>query len=809
MASDEQILEKTTALLDILQEKCWDGYKQVGLKKKGDRMVPNCVPVNEKVLREVTEDEMRVLEDVLDDLDPANLPLNDLFSNKMRVVIPFPTIDTGSELGKFAEFFRSQEYDVNWEKGMVYAERDLRTSDDFLDTLMGGPEPKKKTKKIQMKIGKLFSKLVDLSRRKDEIYQKVYKYMEGVNYKLASGLPINTPNRVTGKMLKAALDEKEYENFERINTQINLYVVNPGVAGPAGYDLTDLATEYGEYWKKNAGFIKKEINNLDNDKYSIIITRHPIDVLRMSDFDTITSCHSPASRQNAYQSYYKCAVAEAQGHGAVAYVVETENLLSATNTGNIDSAEQEIQEGEIFADDKRPFTGDIEPISRTRIRHVRYYEGDEPPKRWDDGQDVGMPEKRVYGMDIPGLVNQVTDWARNSQEEVIANMPKQDGMIDLSKFMLFGGSYEDTANKAGRLALMKQLLGPGVEVEGSMKQNTDTEDDLDANLVGDIIAQYEGECEEIMNEYNNTMAQTYSDYEVQDDGADSAYIRPFAAFIAKWPVDEWKRLPGNDEQVVWNSVDEVIAIYGDIFEDSNNYTPVIRRVREEIHLTMKINFEHPDIYGNSYMAMPEEYREALENIDSIIDDRRDAFEAVLTDYFKREGQMEGGRYMELAMSIEDRALTSYEWDLDTDGEYSESYESTARYTHYYDPEDLGLSIEVLKQIVDSRDFKIELRKQLLEEPRKAINTRYYLSMDAVTVEKGGEIGYTAVFSINADEPDIMAQLFQELVEGEMDDEDNLNVVFNRVLAQFVNSRKPAFMQTNESVVKNWKDYLRL
>ena len=82
----------------------------------------------EKVLREVTEDEMRVLEDVLDDLNPANLPLNDLFSGKMRVVIPFPTTDPSSELGKFAEFFRSQEYDVDWEKGMVYAERDMRTS---------------------------------------------------------------------------------------------------------------------------------------------------------------------------------------------------------------------------------------------------------------------------------------------------------------------------------------------------------------------------------------------------------------------------------------------------------------------------------------------------------------------------------------------------------------------------------------------------------------------------------------------------------------------------------------------------------
>ena len=28
-------------------EACWNGYKQVGLKKKGGKMVPNCVPVNE------------------------------------------------------------------------------------------------------------------------------------------------------------------------------------------------------------------------------------------------------------------------------------------------------------------------------------------------------------------------------------------------------------------------------------------------------------------------------------------------------------------------------------------------------------------------------------------------------------------------------------------------------------------------------------------------------------------------------------------------------------------------------------------
>ena len=31
-----------------LKGACWTGYKAVGLKKKGSRMVPNCVPVKEE-----------------------------------------------------------------------------------------------------------------------------------------------------------------------------------------------------------------------------------------------------------------------------------------------------------------------------------------------------------------------------------------------------------------------------------------------------------------------------------------------------------------------------------------------------------------------------------------------------------------------------------------------------------------------------------------------------------------------------------------------------------------------------------------
>ena len=42
-----------------------------------------------------------------------------------------------------------------------------------------------------------------------------------MNYKTSNNQPVRTRNRVTMKMLKGALDEKEYENFERINKQIS------------------------------------------------------------------------------------------------------------------------------------------------------------------------------------------------------------------------------------------------------------------------------------------------------------------------------------------------------------------------------------------------------------------------------------------------------------------------------------------------------------------------------------------------------------------------------------------------------------
>ena len=56
---------------ELQTEACWTGYKQVGMKKKGDRMVPNCVP--ESVVKEMFGDMMYEINDLRGSFTDAQL----------------------------------------------------------------------------------------------------------------------------------------------------------------------------------------------------------------------------------------------------------------------------------------------------------------------------------------------------------------------------------------------------------------------------------------------------------------------------------------------------------------------------------------------------------------------------------------------------------------------------------------------------------------------------------------------------------------------------------------------------------------
>jgi len=812
MLNDEQILLKTANLLENFD-------------------ISNKKP--EKLLREITEDELEVIQDVLDDLKGENLAFNDLFAGKMRKVIDFPTLDVGSDLGKFVDAFKVQEYDVDWDKGIVSGEKELDelSNEDRLARLLGPgrggeapPGPKKR--KIQMKIGKFFAKIADLASKRDVIAQKVIDHVKKTD-RYAN--PIRHASQLTGTQIEAALNEEEQKRLRQLFDQLNMYIPNPGrISG----NTADWATKMAKYWQTNAGYIKKEIKNLKNDKYSMIITRYPIDVMRMADFENITSCHSPPSRGQTDTSYYKCAVAEAKGHGAVAYVVETEDLLHMTNTSNIESAEQEIQEGEVFVDKTRNLAGAtswsptgrpigelLSPISRIRLRQMRYYDTDQP-KRWDEGTELAVPETREYGARIPGISDRITAWAKENQEKVIENMPKDEDdpeAINLNRFWMFGGSYEDTSGASGRKKLLSRLIGkPELDLIGYVRQNEDTENNIDVNLLGSLEAQWEAEIENITEEWNNRYAVTVVQAWVDDDGGGGLSIQAKWDVVLDWDMAEFIKLPNSYPPSVHAAM-HINEYYGDIFDINEaflNKTKIdgVGKVR----WGCRVNLEHPDVLNEEYFYDPDGLNEACQKIDTNIDDKRDVFKHALEEFFKQNMWMEGGEYIKLAREIEDGPFESYEWDVRYDREHpTESYEATAAISHSFNPEALGLDPRVLFDLLDSRDWRLAVRTRLLKSAQIALDTQYHLDIEnsqAVVPPTGQDIKYTLTFRITSDDPDERVKLFRELTTGEdsdMDDEDNLKAAFDSTMAHFINARQPSHTQQNldEHLVRTWKGFL--
>ena len=71
-------------------------------------------------------------------------------------------------------------------------------------------------------------------------------------------------------------------------------------------------------------------------KYSIIVSRVPIDILRMSDIGRISSCHREGGE------YFQCAREEARGHGIVAYRLYTDVLNKFLSEKTTEEEAQEL-----------------------------------------------------------------------------------------------------------------------------------------------------------------------------------------------------------------------------------------------------------------------------------------------------------------------------------------------------------------------------------------------------------------------------------------------------------------------------------
>ena len=814
MLTDEQILQKATLLLEQISE--------------------NSHLKTEVLLREISDSEMLGVEAILQKLadnQRGALAFDDLFGDKTRLVIPFPVKNRESELGQWVHMLEQVlKVDVDWEKGMVSIEREWtdRTDNDKI-----------LSKKLQMKIGKYFVKLDSLMKEYLQIRKKIgdYKYKDR---------PEEGQGAIGGKHLlqynttdiKDALNDEELIRYNQILNQLALYA-----GGTSHEHLQSFAMDYsdqdlwkqkeqhrrdqqdagdlehnkpvrtrkpivvpdtkfidmGTYWLNNSKTIREDVPGLEDDTYSIILTRHPVDVMRMSDFEKITSCHTPPSRDGSRQEYYKCAVAEAQGHGALAYVVKTDDLLSETNTGNIESAEQELEEyDEIFTEQNRYLHGtnlDLDPVSRTRLRQFRYFDWEKYDAGEDQGTEVAVPEKSVYGIKIPGLVGTVTKWVRQKQEEVIANLPKLGGKIDLDDFRIYGGSYEDTAGYGGRKELLANLADlPMHKFTGQVEQDKETEDEMPPEWVGDVEEMLKRDCAVVREKWNSgKYANCEVDFYVRDDSGEGDYvIYPEGKIKLTWELDEWNQLPNVSEG-------RLIADYLNEYyynQDMGAIVPLFEEDKAALYkggpennevIIWRCEFNTrfvPGMENQPVVYDADGYENYCKGVDAL-DDDRDKFQALVEQYAKENGYFEGHAYISLVQKLENGEIDPYEWDVEYDGEHhTDSYEAWASISYDFDPEQLGIETRILFDLVDRREFALMLREYLTRSLREELNTDYRLSIrNKSAVDSGGDVRYSITFKVDADTPDELVEQFYELVTGDMDDEDEIAAAFMGALQE--------------------------
>lgn len=279
--------------------------------------------------------------------------------------------------------------------------------------------------------------------------------------------------------------------------------------------------------------VKDRVKNINNDEsYSIVISREPVDLLRMSDHvhangQQIQSCHSPNN------NWFVCAVKEAKTGGAIAYAVKTNDLNDVN-----------IQDKEIFTDIDRKKAGII-PLERVRLRRFTY-----------NDQELLIPELRTYPAInketyeqtvVPGFRTAVVRWARDAQQATIDSIKQQFPNLEdaFKQFNLRGGAYQDNdANHLWNDFFNTNIYG--------LKKSIDQIDPEDKEQNHITSEEWETSADEFYQQHNNNwnnsdaIAVIYHAHDV-DEG--DAYGKWYAKIEWHFTQNDFTKEPAKAEVI--------------------------------------------------------------------------------------------------------------------------------------------------------------------------------------------------------------------------------------------------------------------
>jgi hypothetical protein len=237
----------------------------------------------------------------------------------------------------------------------------------------------------------------------------------------------------------------------------------------------ELKSKYLDWYALNKNSLY-ELQFFDEDmkilnEYVIVLSRAPVDIVRMSDGDWgfspgtyERSCH------NSKGSFFKCALQEAISGGAIAFLVKKEDIQDAIDNDR-------FQESDLFEDDDRGITGP-KPTTRLRIRMLDVRMPTETNKH--NIQQIAVPETRIYGNSkiIPNFYRTVKNYIRKAQPYSADELMDAIGEGGRERISLRGGTQNDNNMDT----LLNKLYDNKVEFNPNIYHNqSDSSNERDLN----------------------------------------------------------------------------------------------------------------------------------------------------------------------------------------------------------------------------------------------------------------------------------------------------------------------------------------
>ena len=424
-----------------------------------------------------------------------------LFGNKKRIAIPVETGAADGPIGEIVRLFQDNDWEIDFSDSTV--------SKKMTTVIPKGPKAGEKVTQIRkMRLGKALDYILKLIKNYEKIMEE---------YKEAGGYAAETAALVVGfddsdKHIKELIAKKNAA-YKKIESVLPEHATSFAAVGARIPRMIEFWSKKAEFYRQNPGAaFQKE------SPYVTILSRHPVDVVRMSDMNNIRSCHSRTG------GYFQCAVAESRGHGPIAYLVPREQFeeyfdvdLNETNPEDVD-----LDQGgeEIFEDDQRGVSG-LRPEGRVRLRKFVSKE---------DGRMITAPERKTYAphdrATPPNFLKGVTKWAMDSQKNVLGDPKKLANEFYKEEWVRHGGSYEDTQDGEVMARMLEPLLDDeellqDLSQAGNMAQSEEEDEreierELDENSVERQAEIIQEEADQL--KHFNVWHETGDDDSVQYNG---------------------------------------------------------------------------------------------------------------------------------------------------------------------------------------------------------------------------------------------------------------------------------------------------